>query len=168
MAQSHRQLTQLESRLQQQRTQIVTRLREQVSELRRFLAAAIQNHLQRLRGRLQRNQVLLRDSHPKHRLQLSTQRLRQADSRMRRTMAQDLRRRQQQVDSTAARLEAINPKAVLQRGYSLTTLRKTGAVILNAAQVHGGDRLLTHFAVGEVESSVEPDGNRPDQSSHFA
>ena len=109
IAQSHRQLTQLESRLQQQRTQIVTRLREQVSELRRFLAAAMQNHLQRLRGRLQRDQVLLRDSHPKHRLQLSTQRLGQADNRMRRTMTQDIRRRQQQVDSMSARLEAINP-----------------------------------------------------------
>jgi exodeoxyribonuclease VII large subunit len=161
VAQSHRLLAQLESRLQQQRTQIVTRLREQVSELRRFLAAVMQNQLQRLRGRLQRNQVLLRDSHPKHRLQLSTQRLGQADNRMRRTMTQDMRRRQQQVDSMSARLEAINPKRVLQRGYSLTTLRKSGAVIRNAADLRSGDRLLTHFAIGEVDSVVEPDDNRP-------
>jgi len=167
MAQSHRQLTQLESRLQQQRTQIVTRLREQISELRRFLAAAMQNHLQRLRARLQRNQVLLRDSHPKHRLQLSTQRLAQADNRMQRTMIQDLRRRQQQVASMAARLEAINPKRVLQRGYSLTTLRKTGEVIRNAADLRTGDRLLTHFAVGEAGSVVEPNADGPSEPSNF-
>jgi exodeoxyribonuclease VII large subunit len=111
--------------------------------------------------------VLLRDSHPKHRLQLSTQRLAQADNRMQRTMIQDLRRRQQQVASMAARLEAINPKRVLQRGYSLTTLRKTGEVIRNAADLRTGDRLLTHFAVGEAGSVVEPNADGPSEPSNF-
>ena len=39
------------------------------------------------------------------------------------------------------RLAGLNPKAVLKRGYSITTLKKTGAMIKNAADVQIGDEI---------------------------
>lgn len=53
------------------------------------------------------------------------------------------------------RLAGMNPKAVLKRGYSITTLKQTGNVIRNIADVKMGDTLVTELA-GEnlIESEV--------------
>lgn len=53
------------------------------------------------------------------------------------------------------RLAGLNPKAVLKRGYSLTTLKRTGTVVKNAADVQIGDDITTELA-GEnlIESRV--------------
>jgi exodeoxyribonuclease VII large subunit len=157
MSQSHRRLDQLQSRLQQQRTQIFTRLRERITTLHQRLATRIQIYLRSLRERLQQGQIALRDSHPKHRLQLGRQRLGQMEVRIQRSMTQDVRRRIEKITAIAARLEAINPSRVLQRGYSLTTLHSTGEVIRDAAALKVGDHLITQFATGQVESVVEPE-----------
>ena len=52
------------------------------------------------------------------------------------------------------RLEGLNPRAVLKRGYSITTLQRTGAVLKNAAQVQIGDTLVTELAENLIESKV--------------
>ena len=53
------------------------------------------------------------------------------------------------------RLAALNPKAVLSRGYSITTNRRTGGVVCSVHDVVLEDVMITEFA-GEnfVESSV--------------
>jgi exodeoxyribonuclease VII large subunit len=53
------------------------------------------------------------------------------------------------------RLQALSPSSVLRRGYSLTTLKKGGAVIRDARQLRPGDRIITRFAEGTAESIVE-------------
>jgi exodeoxyribonuclease VII large subunit len=52
------------------------------------------------------------------------------------------------------RLAGLNPKAVLKRGYSITTLKQTGAVLKNAADVQIGDTLVTELAENLIESNV--------------
>jgi exodeoxyribonuclease VII large subunit len=54
-----------------------------------------------------------------------------------------------------SRLTGLNPKAVLKRGYTITTLKQTGAVIKTIADVKIGDLLTTELA-GEnlIESQV--------------
>lgn len=53
------------------------------------------------------------------------------------------------------RLAGLNPKAVLKRGYTITTLKQTGAVVKSVAEVQLGDMLVTELA-GEnlIESRV--------------
>jgi len=53
------------------------------------------------------------------------------------------------------RLEGLNPKSVLRRGYSITSSRRTGAVVREPADVAIGDLLITELA-GEnlIESEV--------------
>lgn len=50
-----------------------------------------------------------------------------------------------------ARLKLLNPYAVLERGYSITT-DAAGHVVRRAADVHPGERLSTRLADGEVAS----------------
>ncbi len=53
----------------------------------------------------------------------------------------------------AAQLRAINPLAVLDRGYSIT-MRPDGRVLKSGAGLRAGDRLTTRFARDAVESEV--------------
>lgn len=57
------------------------------------------------------------------------------------------------VERLGAQLRALNPLAVLERGYSLTRL-SSGAVVRRAADVCRGDRVLTMLAHGGFESEV--------------
>ena len=52
------------------------------------------------------------------------------------------------------RLAGLNPRAVLKRGYSITTLKQTGTVLKNAAEVQIGDTLVTELAENLIESKV--------------
>ena len=53
------------------------------------------------------------------------------------------------------RLEAVSPQQVLRRGYSMTFGKRDGKLIRSATSVKPGDRLLTRFADGQVESVAE-------------
>ena len=65
-----------------------------------------------------------------------------------------LGRTRMQLTAQENRLEGLNPRAVLKRGYSITTLQQTGAVLKNAAQVQIGDTLVTELAENLIESKV--------------
>jgi len=60
-----------------------------------------------------------------------------------------------QLTAQANRLAALNPKSVLQRGYSITTNKKTGLLVKALEDVRIGDRLITELADENlIESKV--------------
>ena len=66
---------------------------------------------------------------------------------------QYMRYQQQSVQGLRNTLQAFNPRAVLQRGYSITYDEK-GKVILSAAQLHETQGLRLEFAQGTAEVQV--------------
>jgi exodeoxyribonuclease VII large subunit len=52
------------------------------------------------------------------------------------------------------RLEALNPQAVLQRGYALVTL-PDGRLIRSVEGIQVGDRVRVSLADGSLETKVE-------------
>lgn len=56
--------------------------------------------------------------------------------------------------ATGARLGALNPLAVLDRGYSLTR-KADGTVVRNAGQVEAGDELSIRLAEGNLTAEVK-------------
>jgi exodeoxyribonuclease VII large subunit len=66
-----------------------------------------------------------------------------------------LERRAERVESVARLLRAVGPEQVLRRGYTITFRKKGGEVLKVAAQVKPGEKLVTRFADGEVESVAE-------------
>ena len=58
------------------------------------------------------------------------------------------------LDASAARLRALDPTRVLDRGYTITRDRD-GQVVKRAAALSTGDRLLTEFADGTAASVVQ-------------
>ena len=96
--------------------------------------------LEELRRRLLR-------SAPLRQIDLSRQRLDEVDDRLRRVMAVELRRKKERLASAGARLEGLNPSAVLSRGYSIVQ-RGDGAVVSTPEQTSIGERLLVRSGGG--------------------
>ena len=60
-----------------------------------------------------------------------------------------------QLTAIENRLAGLNPRSVLDRGYSITTLRDSGAVVSKSGQVRAGDILVTELAGEErINSKV--------------
>ncbi|MHC4111326.1 MAG: exodeoxyribonuclease VII large subunit [Planctomycetota bacterium] len=60
-----------------------------------------------------------------------------------------------QLTAQTNRLAALNPKSILQRGYSITTNKKTGSLIRRLEDVQIGDKLKTELAdENYIESKV--------------
>jgi len=63
--------------------------------------------------------------------------------------------RRMQLTAQASRLTGLNPKSVLQRGYSITTNKKTGLLVRTSEDVRVRDRLITELADENlIESKV--------------
>jgi exodeoxyribonuclease VII large subunit len=134
-------------------------------------------HLQRSTHRLQQTQARLQSAmtlrlrtawaaietsttrliehHPRNRIALLRSAVTANESRLHRAMRQHLQRQGDRVSSLSNHLQALSPQRVLERGYSVTRLKKTGTILRSAADLKEGDHLLTRFSDGEVESEVQ-------------
>jgi len=65
--------------------------------------------------------------------------------------------------TAAGRLEALGPRRVLARGYSITRALETRQVIRDAREVQAGQRVETLLHAGRLVSQVETaDGQEAD------
>jgi exodeoxyribonuclease VII large subunit len=70
-------------------------------------------------------------------------------------LANRLRRSHERVDRDRMRLELLDPRLVLQRGYALLT-ELDGAAVVRAAQTRPGQALRAILSDGEVDLTVAP------------
>jgi len=57
--------------------------------------------------------------------------------------------------AAANRLGALNPKSVLERGFSITTSKKTGLIVRSLSDIEIGDLLITELVRENlIESKV--------------
>lgn len=117
-----------------------------------------QRFVARLRSageKLSRAAALLQDQHPRLRVQLAAQRLDAAQLRLATASRRDVLARVQHIEAISRQLDAVSPQSALRRGYTMTSRKKDGQPLRSAAQVKPGDKLITRFADGQVESVVE-------------
>lgn len=142
------------SRLERFLPSFLLRYRQRLDDHRRRLEAAIAARLRIARDRLERIGVSLQDCHPKFRLRLESQRLSVDAGRLERAAGNSLLMSRQRIDGLSRQLDALSPQAVLGRGYTITFRKKGGQPLRSAAQLQPGEKILTRFADGEVESAV--------------
>jgi exodeoxyribonuclease VII large subunit len=139
----------------------INQLRQVLDDRHRSLALATAHRLRGATARVERTSARLLECHPRHRLGLHRAKLDALDARLGRGMSRDQERRVRLLDALEAQLNALSPKAVLRRGYTMTTRKKDQAVIRSAAALKPGDRIVTHFADGVAESTVEDQQQLP-------
>ena len=128
-------------------------LQDLLSVLRRRLAQALLGRLAVARQRLEalaRSHVITRPLDP---IRQKQQRIDELSQRARSAMLNALALAKERVASGAARLDGLNPLAVLARGYSVTT-RADGRTIGDAQTVRPNDPIVTILRHGRLESVV--------------
>ncbi|MCK4658307.1 MAG: exodeoxyribonuclease VII large subunit [Phycisphaerae bacterium] len=60
----------------------------------------------------------------------------------------------QRLAAAAGKLQAMSYRATLERGFSITRLKKSRRILTDVTRPLPGDRLLTETATGEIESTV--------------
>jgi len=133
----------------------INQLRQRLDDREQAIALAVAARLREARSRLARLDARLRERHPRHLVRLHAQRLASIRERLARASGHWQQTAQARIDGLAARLECVNPEVVLQRGYSITLMKKGGQIVRNPAEVRPGDVLITRLATGEVESVVK-------------
>lgn len=139
----------------------INQLRQLLDDRQRAMTLAIGRRLRIHQRQIAELSERLEERHPKHRIRLIFQQLTTLEMGFKRAVVVDLKRRKLQLQSVEAQLRALGPENVLARGYSLTTFKKSGAVVRHASQVKAGDRMMTQFAEGSVESIVEDSKQLP-------
>ncbi|KPC49182.1 exodeoxyribonuclease VII large subunit [Amantichitinum ursilacus] len=127
------------------------RQRERLFTLAQRLSAAPTRLIERRQGQLA--QAKLRLAHARIDHGYWQNQLSHRQQRLQRALDRTLEQRQARLHNLASRLAALNPTAVLARGYALVE-KTDGAVIQQAAQLHAGDRIRVRFADDAVEAAV--------------
>lgn len=94
------------------------------------------------------------------------QRLDELVERAQRAISMKVERRQQQMGTLAAALDALSPLKVLGRGYSLTTDAE-GNLITTKSTLVEGQRLNTRLADGQIVSIVQTTVHDPETTLRF-
>lgn len=110
-------------------------------------------------GQLHRNQQQLARSAQRlrHAMQLALQQRRQQQQQLARQMPQGLERglewQQRRLERAALRLELLDPRQALQRGYALLTDAQ-GRAVTRVAQARPGDALRASLSDGDIDVTV--------------
>ena len=130
-------------------------LREKISGLDVALQTRMTQGLARFGRRVAADTARLACHDPKQVIEIRKADLADKSRRLERAGALDLQRRHSALTALERQLESISPRNVLQRGYTLTYRKQDQTLLKSQQQVKPGDRLITHFADGQVESVVQ-------------
>ena len=132
-------------------------LREQVAGLSGLLTTHLQARLVAMRREVQAHRRLLARVSPQQLIAYRRQRIDellwrgQARIKGRMTLAHA------RVSAQQARVEALNPRQVLARGYAIVQQKISGAVVRQVRQVTPGERLRIQVTGGTFEAEVTTD-----------
>jgi exodeoxyribonuclease VII large subunit len=144
-------------------TYLIESHRQLMDDRERALDAVLANRLRSATVRLERLRSRLAGCHPRHGIALYGQRLNDSHRRLGLALSSGLAKRAMHLNAMEAQLRAVSPTEVLRRGYSITMLKKGGAIVRSSSQVVGGEMLVTRLADGQIESI----GQDPQQGSLF-
>ncbi len=124
---------------------------------------ALESRRQEARTRVAAAAATLLRRDPGALLAQAERRLARSSAALRGAMDQRLRDRRDRLATTAARTEAMNPLAVLGRGYALCQA-EDGSVLSDATRSRPGDDIQVRLARGQLECTVTR--SRPDAGDH--
>lgn len=142
-------------------TDRISRARQLLDDRERQLRAALRECTRGAQRRLTQFESRLHAQHPRARLSLYRQQVENLARLIRGKQKQSLALGAKSIDLLGKQLEALNPHGVLARGYSITSIKKSGSIVRHAGEVKAGDVLVTRFNDGSVES-VAKDPNQPE------
>lgn len=133
---------------------MLRRLSQRLDELALLEEAAVTGKIRRLQNRVAALAAAVLRHDPRQALAQARERLQAYTTRMDRSLSRTLQRAVVRRGALEARLIALSPLAVLDRGYALV-LGEDGRLIRSTEQVAAGYRVRTRLADGTFTSRVE-------------
>ena len=129
---------------------------QRVDELQSVLKGSFQRRFVRLKERIDHMRSLLQRIEPIRVVAGCKMEIQGLEARNRQNIGKVLAKKQLQLTALENRLQALNPRSVLERGYSITMNERTGRVVADVADVRVGDVLRTELARNRnIHSRVE-------------
>jgi exodeoxyribonuclease VII large subunit len=116
------------------------------------LQSALRQRLSKLQGGLDAAESRLRRSLSMERLRLLGEQVAAGQGRLQRAAERTAEERRHSLEKLVIRLESIDPRRVLKRGYAI--VQKGGEVVKSSAKLELRDRLEISLAAGRVEAEV--------------
>ena len=137
---------------------LIGRRGQRLDDLRHRLALVAYRRLREHASQLAALTVRLERYNPAVRLALARRRLEVASQSLSRLALTTLAARSTRFDRAAARLHALSPLAVLNRGYALVYIEEgkgAGQLLRNASDAHPGQSIRARLANGSVTAEVK-------------
>jgi exodeoxyribonuclease VII large subunit len=155
------------SRAEGRITSILHRFAQRVDDLTGRAEAAMLNLARRHCDRVSELGAVVLRHDPRRRLAHAIGHVSDFRARIDRAMERSIESNRSKLRSLDARLRALSPLAVLERGYALV-LNEQGMVIRSSAEISVGERLQTRLAEGAFTSRVEETKGSADYSKRKA
>jgi exodeoxyribonuclease VII large subunit len=130
----------------------LARQQQQLQHAQTRLQQSQHNYLAQLRLKLERLQSRLQRQKPE--LRAPGLQLAQHAQALQRAIAQSLREQRQRVQRLSAALEALNPQAILERGYAIVH-NSQGVAVTSVQQLAEHERVTLRLAQGSTEARIE-------------
>lgn len=134
-------------------------LAQTTDRLRQRLEQAVRWRLERRAAALQRLHGALLGVALQRRLRERRVHLQALSQRLRTALRQGLQGRRQRLATAAARLQALSPLAVLQRGYAIVTREADDRILRRARDAAAGDIVDLRLAQGRLRAAVLDTGS---------
>jgi exodeoxyribonuclease VII large subunit len=128
---------------------------QRIDELVMTLVGALKTRIMRTQSRLDRIREQIQKIEPTRLIASRYIAISAYDSRNRVGILKILSKNQLKLAALENRLAALDPRSVLNRGYSITMNERTGGVVAEIDDVRVGDPLTTELAKGQIHSRVE-------------
>ena len=129
-------------------------LRQRLDDRQRALSLAAGARLRRIQSHVHELELRLDHCHPRHRLRLTRQRVLGLATQLQRGIVNLHEKKVLVLQLLEKHLNAVGPEQVLRRGYTITLKKRGGGIVRSLSELRVGDRLVTRFADGTVESTV--------------
>jgi exodeoxyribonuclease VII large subunit len=143
-------VAQMQNRLQA----LIGRRSQRLDDLRHRLALVANRHLRARASQLAALAARTERQNPAVRLALARRRLEAASQSLRRLALSTIAARAARLDRATARLDALSPLAVLNRGYALV-YTADDRLLRDAAEAHPGQTIRARLAHGSVTAEVK-------------
>ena len=117
------------------------------------LARSVQNRISDQRWKMENFSTQIDRLSPSNQISNGRQRLDELDGRMGRGMGAIMKTSRDVCLAYQARLSALNPEAILKRGYAILTA-EDGSTVYQVNQASSGEKLQVHVSDGEFEVIV--------------
>jgi len=127
-------------------------LKRQVMSSQAYLLSTILTHLNEARVEVQEKERRLRQQSPQRQIDNRRQQVDDQVANLGRTLGHILRLYQERLSSAEARLQTLNPRATLARGYAI--VYRAGQVVSSTSEVSPGDLVAVALQDGTFEAEV--------------